>query len=207
MKPEIEQVRSSLDVSRETISRLRIYVDILQRWQSKVNLIAPSTASQIWGRHVLDSGQMRFVVPEWETRSWIDLGSGAGFPGMVMAIMRPQDAPPLRLVESNRKKALFLRDVSRETSANVEILNCRIEDLTGETADIVSARACAGLPKLLSWAVPLLNPGGQCVFHKGQYVDDELTEAHKYWRMNVTKNASLTHQHGTLLLIGEIERV
>ena len=202
-----DDVAAALDVSRETIERLQIYVDVLQKWQAKSNLIAPSTVSHIWDRHILDSGQLKFFVSKWERASWIDLGSGGGFPGMVMGILRPSDSSPIRLVESSRKKALFLRNVSRETNANVEVLNCRIEDLTGQKADIVSARACADLTKLLSWAEPLLSSGGQCVFHKGQYVDDELTEAHKYWRMKVTKRASLTHQHGTLLLIGEIERV
>ncbi len=202
-----DDVAATLDVSRETIERLQIYVDVLQRWQTKINLVASSTIPHIWDRHILDSGQLKLLVPGWEKASWIDLGSGGGFPGMVMGILRPSEAPPIRLVESNRKKTLFLRDVSRETNANVEILNCRIEELDGQQADIVSARACADLTKLLSWAEPLLSSGGHCVFHKGQYVDDELTEAHKYWRMKVTKRASLTHQHGNLLLIGEIERV
>ena len=126
---------------------------------------------------------------------------------MVMAILRPTDSVPIRLVESNRRKALFLREAIRSSGANAIVHNKRIEALGLERADIISARACAPLVQLLNWSAPLLAVGGQCIFHKGQDVDDELTLAHKYWNMSLEILPSQTHKHGKILLIGDLKRV
>ncbi len=202
-----EQLRRDLDVSRETIERLEKFRALLAKWQKSKNLVAASTLEDFWHRHILDSGQLIRSVPGWTNGSWIDFGSGAGFPGLVMSILRPADALPIHLVESNRKKCQFLKEVSRICSANVTIVNDRIENVSTLKADIVSARACAPLPLLLEWAVPCLNNDGVCAFLKGQDVEEELTEAHKYWNMRVEEIPSLSHDHGKVLLIGDVQRV
>lgn len=202
-----EEFRQVSNVSRETMERLESYVLLLERWQQKTNLVGRSTLQDIWYRHILDSAQLTELVPDWTRGDWTDLGSGAGFPGLVIAILRPASAPPIRLVEANRKKALFLSEAIRHTTANAVVLNQRIEALEAETADVVSARACADLDQLLSWAYPILRQKGVCIFHKGQDVDGELTNAHKCWKMKVEVLPSQTHEHGKILLIGDIERV
>ncbi len=203
-----KEFRDRHDVSRETMERLEAYVGLLKKWQKSINLIAPSTEAEIWERHVSDSAQLQNIVPNWPTGRWVDLGSGGGFPGIVVAILRPREASPVRLIESNRKKSLFLKEAIRVSGANAIVHNERIETQSAsEKSDIVSARACAPLSQLLEWAYPLLATGGVCAFHKGQDLDDELTLAHKCWNMTVEAVPSQTHSHGKILLIGDLERV
>ncbi len=203
----LQEALPDLNVSRETMDRLGAYVHLLEKWQQRVNLVADSTLPHIWTRHILDSAQLTTAVPNWNACSWLDLGSGAGFPGMVIAILRGSDSPPIHLIESDRKKALFLTEVARQTETSVVVLNQRIETVGHMEVEIVSARACARLVNLLEWAEGFLAPQGLCIFPKGQDVEGELTEAHKCWRMQVEILPSITHDQGKILRIGDLQRV
>lgn len=181
-------------VSRETAALFDRYVALLEKWQKIKNLVGPATLAEVWTRHIADSAQLDALAPKAET--WVDLGSGAGFPGLVIAIMRREDPDfHMELVESNGRKCAFLREVSREFGLNVTVRDGRIEDvLAGWTApvDVVSARALAPLSALLGLSSELLKTGAIGLFPKGQDVEHELTEASKYWRINALTVASKT---------------
>lgn len=202
-----EHFARDVDVSRETLKRLEAYVALLAKWQQKTNLISESTLGDVWRRHVFDSAQLATLVPNWRHGRWVDLGSGAGFPGMVLAIMRPSGAPPVHMVESNRRKSIFLKEAARITETQVAVLNKRIETVDPFQADIISSRACARLETLLGWSQNFMGKNSVCVFHKGQDVEEELTEAHKYWNMQTQIAPSQSHPGGKILLIGDIQRV
>ncbi|MEM9393851.1 MAG: 16S rRNA (guanine(527)-N(7))-methyltransferase RsmG [Pseudomonadota bacterium] len=196
------------DVSRETEARLQTYYKLLRRWNQKINLVAPSTIEDAWQRHFLDSLQILDGAPEgWQT--WVDLGSGGGFPGMVVAISVDQGQMERRvtLIESDQRKATFLRTVARETQTPVSILSERIEAADPLAADVVSARALAPLGKLLSLAEPHCHPEGTLLFHKGEKVQSELSEARKSWQFKVTESPSLTDPTASILKIRELRRV
>jgi 16S rRNA (guanine527-N7)-methyltransferase len=169
-------------VSRETLEKFQIYNKLLHKWQRAINLVSRQSLEDSGRRHFLDSAQLFPLVPG-DARSLLDIGSGAGFPGMVLAIMGVSN---VELVESDQRKCLFLREVSRETSTAVTITNARIEKLTPKTFDVVTSRACASLDVLLSYAKPYLGPSTVCLFPKGQTVEEELTTAQKRWNMRYT---------------------
>ena len=182
-------------VPRETIHRLVRYADLLARWQKSTNLVASSTLPLLWSRHFADSAQIRDLAPN--ARLWLDLGSGAGFPGLVIAILQA-GKPDFRmhLVESNRKKCAFLAEVARETKAPVDIHAMRIEEL-GESAqslrpDVVSARALAPLPRLLELASPFFGPGTRGLFLKGREAQSEINAARADWDFSMRLHPSLT---------------
>ena len=185
-------------VSRETFARLDLFVALLLDWQNRLNLIASSTRESIWTRHVANSLQLLAQAPE--ARSWVDLGSGGGFPGMVIACALADDSGArVHLVESNGKKAAFLREAARITNAPAEIHPVRIEDFVHkyrETPQIVTARALAPLEQLLATAYPLLKRGALGLFPKGQNVDAELTAAAKCWKIQATLAPSVTDRQG-----------
>jgi len=195
-----------LDVSRESQARLEAYVDLLLRWQTKINLIGPSTVEQVWHRHILDSLQLLPLLPR-QTRTIADLGSGAGLPGMVIAIARPVD---VHLFESNGKKAAFLREAARQTGAQAAIHQIRLEKIQSlpvrPKVQVVTARALAPLPILLDYAQCWLEEGAVGLFHKGQDVDMELTQATKYWKISCQKHRSMTDSAGVILEIKEAHR-
>jgi 16S rRNA (guanine527-N7)-methyltransferase len=174
---EREQFADRAHVSRETLARLDIYVALLHKWQVIQNLIAPSTLEQVWSRHIDDSAQLLdHAPPDW--RTWVDLGTGGGFPGLVIAIMAAgADPPATHLVESDRRKCAFLRTVVRETGIAAEVHASRIEEVSPEIsrADVVSARALAPLPRLLELAAPFLQGGAVGLFPKGRGILAELT--------------------------------
>lgn len=170
------------DVSRETLEKLKIYNGLLQKWQRAINLVSKQSLEESWRRHFLDSAQLFGQIPS-NARSLLDIGSGAGFPGMVLGIM---GAPGVELVESDERKCLFLREVSRETSTDVTVTNDRIENLSPRIVDVVTSRACASLDVLLGYAKPYLGPSTICLFPKGRSVQDELTTAQKRWNMRYT---------------------
>jgi 16S rRNA (guanine527-N7)-methyltransferase len=182
-------------VPRETIHRLIRYADLLGHWQKSTNLVAPSTVPLLWPRHFADSAQIRDLAPE--ARLWLDLGSGAGFPGLVVAILQT-GRPDFRmhLVESNRKKCAFLAEVVRETKAPVDIHAMRIEEL-GESAqslspDVVSARALAPLPRLFELASPSFGPRTRGLFLKGHEAESEVEAAKTNWVFASRLHPSLT---------------
>lgn len=195
------------NVSRESRERLRTYVDLLLSWQRRFNLIGPSTADQVWDRHIADSLQIIPLLPAG-TKTIAELGSGAGIPGLVIAIAAELEA---HLYESNGKKAAFLREAARQTRTRAHIHMARLETLKSQidvpVVDCVVARALAPLPLLLDYAEPFLSRGAVGLFHKGQDVDVELTEATKYWKMRITKHASRCDSRGVILEIHEAIRV
>ncbi len=151
-------------VSRETLARLEAYADLLTRWSARINLVGRDTLADLWRRHFLDSAQLRPFVPDG-AQSLIDLGSGAGFPGLVLAIL---GVPGVELVEADSRKAAFLREAARVTEANVTIRPCRIAAVPAHPVDVVTARALAPLDRLLDLAQPFLGPDTMCLFPKGE---------------------------------------
>ena len=190
-------------ISAETEARLAIYADLLLKWQKTINLVAPSTLPHLWTRHFADSIQVQVALPE--ARLWVDLGSGAGFPGLVTAIILAdtQDAR-VHLIESDRRKCAFLREVSRETGAPATIHVGRIEDVAATIADpveAVSARALAPLPQLLAYAAPFLKKGAVGLFLKGQHIGDELTDSTITSRYEIEMLKSRTSNSAHLLVV------
>jgi 16S rRNA (guanine527-N7)-methyltransferase len=194
-------------VSRETLARLDRFVDLLQTWQNTTNLIARSTLPTLWTRHVADSLQLLDLAPDAQT--WTDLGSGAGFPGLIIACaLADRVGTRVHLVESNGKKAAFLREAVRVTGAPAVVHPGRI-DRTVQTlaaaTEIVTARAVAPLKTLLNWSAPLLTTGAMGLFPKGQDVEAELTEAARYWNMAATTIPSRTDPAGRIVKITALE--
>jgi len=191
-------------VSRETLGRLETFATLLGRWQQRINLVARESVADLWRRHFLDSAQLLPLIPAGSGRL-IDLGSGAGFPGLVLSILGASD---VHLIESDGRKAAFLREAARLSGASVTIHAGRIEEATrlAETADVVTARALAPLDALLGHAAPLLRPGGCCLFLKGARAADELTLARKAWNMDVQQVPSRSHPAGVVLKLKAIAR-
>jgi 16S rRNA (guanine527-N7)-methyltransferase len=200
-----EAVAERFAVSRESLDKLKAYVALLATWQARINLIGKSTAEEIWTRHIADALQLIRFMPETIFRI-ADLGSGAGIPGLILAIARPIEA---HLFESNLKKAAFLREAQRITGACAMVHAERIEECDAAQLRVgaVTARALAPLPKLLELAEPFLEQGAIGYFHKGQDVEAELTEATKSWRITVEKHPSMTDSRGTILVVKEARRV
>jgi 16S rRNA (guanine527-N7)-methyltransferase len=194
------------DVSRETFEKLELLATELQRWQAIKNLVGPGTLAEVWTRHIADSLQLLDHAPE--ARTWIDLGSGAGFPGLVVAIAGLPRGVHVHLVESNSRKCAFLRHVARLTGASVQIHEARLEAVVPNFAgriDIVSARALAPLSDLLAGCEPLLTTGTVGLFPKGRDAAAELTEAEKLWRFNVEILPSRTDPEARVLRITHLE--
>jgi len=196
-----------IGVSRETAARLDRFIAVLLAWQQRINLISPATAPMVWTRHVADSLQLLALAPK--ARVWVDLGSGGGFPGLPIACaLAETPGACVHLVESNMKKAAFLREAVRATEAPAVVHAMRIEEFVAgppEGVDIVTARALAPLAELLGAAYPLLKKGVLGVFPKGQDVERELTEATKYWKIQVTLALSRTDPEGRIVVVRGIE--
>jgi 16S rRNA (guanine527-N7)-methyltransferase len=194
-------------VSRETLARLDRFVEILLAWQQHTNLIAPSTEPAIWTRHIADSLQLLALAPQSQAGSqiWVDLGSGAGFPGLIIACaLADQKGAEVHLVESIGKKATFLREAAQITGAPVKVHAMRIADFgrhAPKRIDVVTARAVAPLPKLLVEAYPLLKRGARGLFPKGQDVGAELTEAAKCWNIEASLAESRTDPRSRIVVI------
>ena len=190
-------------VSRETADRLDRFVALLLQWQRKTNLIAPSTVGEIWTRHIADLLQLLEHAPN--ARRWVDLGSGSGFPGLVLACALAEDPDALvYLIESNKKKAAFLREAARLVGAPAVIEPVRIEDFVQtfqKPVDIVTARALAPLNRLAGLAFPLIERGAKGLFLKGQDVEGELTEASKYWNIEASLLPSKTSCDGRIVAV------
>jgi len=196
-------------VSRETAERLDRFVEILLTWQPRINLIAASSIATLWTRHIADSLQLLDIAPL--ARNWVDLGSGAGFPGLVIACALAETAGALvHLVESNAKKAAFLREAIRHTGAPAVVHAVRIEDFVKNwkaPVDAVTARALAPLDVLLGLAEPLLAAGGRGLFLKGQDVEVELTQAAKCWKLRSALVPSKTHPDGRVVVVDDLQRL
>ena len=198
---------SLTSVSRETAEKLDCLVAELARWQAAKNLVSGSTLEQVWTRHIADSLQIFELASE--RKRWLDLGSGGGFPGLVLGIRLADTGGTIDLVESNARKCAFLRHVARMTGAPVRVHAARIEDVIGRftgEVDVVTARALAPLPQLLGWCKDLLRTGTLGVFPKGQSLDAELTDSSRYWRIEASTVPSLTEASARILLVRSAEQ-
>jgi 16S rRNA (guanine527-N7)-methyltransferase len=199
-----EEFASATGVSRETLARLKAYVGLLTDWNARHNLVSKDSLENVWQRHVWDSAQLAPLIPDG-ARTLADLGSGAGFPGLVLAAML-QGRMAVSLFEATRKKAVFLEAAARRMELEISVRHQRVEQAPREVYDVITARACAPLAELLEYAQHLAGPPTVCLFLKGQNVGVELTEARKSWRMKLRQHPSLTHPFGAVLEISDIER-
>ena len=195
-----------LNVSRETFLRLKEYEKLLFKWNAKINLVSRSTLDNFWNRHVLDSAQFLSSVSE-KAGKWVDLGSGGGLPGLIVAILSDEIEPvnKLFLVEADARKAVFLKTVCRELGLKVEVYNNRIDALPPISANIVSARALAPLKTLCLYAKNHLEKDGVAVFAKGENWKSELVEAQKKWIFSYEAVKSTLHEGSVVLVLRGIK--
>ena len=199
--------RRQTGVSRETLAKLERYAELLRRWQQTINLVSPASLTDLWRRHMLDSAQIFPLLPPGAAVS-IDMGTGAGFPGLVLAIL---GVSRTHLIEADARKCAFLREVARETGlitgGAVQVHHARLESfrMAGGT-DAITARALARLDELLAYADPFIASATVCIFPKGRNVNVELTQALERWNMRVERFPSLTDRSGTILRLSHVHR-
>jgi len=209
--PEINLTRDRalaldrMDVSRETLARLDIYAGLLQRWSKVKNLVARSTLPELWTRHFSDSLQFLDIARKHNSpaKTWVDMGAGAGFPGLVLAMALASDPEAsVTLIESDHRKCAFLRDVSRETGCRTTVIHDRIENVMDELdpVDCVTARALAPLDQLIDYAMPLLKTGALGLFPKGQHLADELTGVTRFSNIELEIVESRTDKKARIVL-------
>lgn len=197
-----------LIVSRETEDRLSVFSKLLEKWTCKINLISPASVPDIWQRHIQDSAQI-FALSGRMSGTWVDLGSGGGLPGAVVAIMAAELAPQLSIVcvESDQRKAVFLATVSRETGVPFQVISERVEAIAPLAADVLSARALASLDVLLGFAGRHLAEDGVALFQKGARHEKERADAEKNWRFDCEAITSCTDPAAVIFKIGALNRV
>mgnify|MGYP003395316089 CR=1 FL=1 len=200
--PGYDLLNRHLKVSRETFERLSVYHDLLLKWQAKINLISNDSIPDIWTRHFLDSAQLINHIPSLGA-SILDIGAGAGFPGMVTAILGAHD---VHLVESDGKKVAFLREVSRETETPVSIHHERAENVRLDKCDIILSRACSDLNQLLRLCEKNVSRETFSLFHKGKNYSNELEDADKYWSFEQQVLPSVTDPNGVIIKLSHIHR-
>jgi 16S rRNA (guanine527-N7)-methyltransferase len=199
-----EEAGRLLNVSRETLGRLQAYVDLLQKWQRRINLVSATTLPLVWQRHIVDSAQLAHYLPA-DAAEIVDLGSGAGLPGLILAIVAER---PVHLIESDARKCAFLREAARITGARVKVHRSRAEDLPSWPADVLTARALAPLPRLLELGEGFIDPNRTvCLFLKGREAEQELTDSAKHWNMRVERFASLSDPSGSILRLSGVQRL
>ena len=196
---------SGLDVSRETIARLEGFAALVAKWTPRINLIAKGTVDAIWDRHVVDSAQIYRHAPD-SFETWVDLGSGGGFPGIVVAAIAKEKQPDARfvLMESDQRKSTFLRTAARELELHVTVIADRIETAPPQNADIVSARALAALTGLLPMIQRHMKPEGHALVHKGRQAAQEIADAQEFWSFTLEDHPSITDPDARLL---DIQRI
>jgi len=198
------QFQEALGISDTLLQRFVLYGEKLEKWQRKINLVSPATLPDLWHRHFLDSAQLDSLISK-NSKTLLDIGSGAGFPGLVLALLRSAGGgPTVHLVEANQRKATFLAEVNRETEAGAVIHKRRIESIHELKADVITARACAPMTKLLPMISPILKQDGCCLLLKGENAQEELTESQKKWKMKVEKIPSQTNDSGVILNISDL---
>lgn len=189
-------------VSQEILDRLSTYVDLLSQWNRRINLVSANTMGDIWRRHILDCAQLYKLLPR-RTRVLVDLGSGAGLPGLILAAMGVQE---VHLVEFDLRKAAFLREAARVMDVPVTLHTERIEKTTAFPADVVTARACANLSQLIEYSERFLTRQTLCLFLKGEAAQDELAEAEQVWSLTAEVTPSLSDPSGAIVKLSAIER-
>lgn len=204
--PMRDQILAEYDVSRETAAKLDLLVAELGRWQRVKNLVGAATLGEVWTRHIADSLQLATLEPAAE--HWLDLGSGAGFPGLVIAIALAERGGHVDLVESNSRKCAFLRHVVRLTAAPATIHETRLETVVEDFAgkvEVLTARALAPLAELVGWTQALLKTGTVGLFPKGREVQAELTEAAESWRLDIDLIPSRTDSHARIVRVRSLQ--
>ena len=197
--------QDQFSVSRETMKKIVIYEALLRKWQAKINLVGPATLDAFWSRHAADSLQLLKLAGN-KPGNWLDLGSGAGFPGLILALAGPQTTH-CYLVESDSRKAAFLSAVIRETKAPATVLNQRIEAVNGDALpkiDFITARALAPLPKLLSLSARFFDSSTIALFPKGENWQQELTQARQYWTVSYELHESATYADARIIAITQL---
>lgn len=202
---EAKSALSDYGVSRETLDRLEAYVALLNEWRQRINLIGPNEIDHVWARHILDCAQLLPMVGE--AAEIVDLGSGAGLPGLVLGCAAVERGGRVTMIESVGKKCAFLADVTAKLSLPVRILNKRVESVSPEPASFVTARAFAPMPRLLDYAAPWIDRGATGLFFKGERWREELTEASECWTLAYEAIPSRTRDTGVILKIKEAKRV
>lgn len=203
---DVEEFARVLNVSRETLQSLSRYEYLLNKWNPSVNLVSSSSLREVWTRHFLDSAQL-FRMVALKRGHWVDLGSGAGFPGLVIAILAKDTEGSVTLIESDQRKCAFLTTVVRELGLDVQILTDRIEKATPLQANVLSARALAPLSKLLAHAERHLSPKGTAIFPKGSSWQSEVDDARNYWTFDLETCSSYTDPAAVVLKIKGVIRV
>lgn len=208
-KRALTLLNDSREIAPEILERLDRFAALLLQWQATTNLVAPSTLPELWTRHIADSLQLLPLAPD--AKHIVDLGSGGGFPGLVIACaLADTPGATVHLVESNQKKAAFLREAARLTGAPAKVHPTRIEDFVdgfAEPVEIVTARALATLDKVIESAYPLLKRGARGLFLKGQDIEAELTTASKYWTIDAELILSATDSGGRIVRVRSVERL
>ena len=202
-----EEVSAPFDVSRETIERLTAFHDLVLKWNPRINLISKSSVPLLWERHIWDSAQVIPMAPSGDI--WVDIGSGGGFPGLVVAILSLETRPErhIRMIESDQRKSAFLRTVIRELGLNATVEVARIEAAEPAKADVLSARALADLSVLLGFAELHLDPAGTAFFFKGETWQKEVDAARESWSFSLISHTSISNPAAAVLEIKEIKRV
>ncbi|WP_458792108.1 16S rRNA (guanine(527)-N(7))-methyltransferase RsmG [Yoonia sp. MH D7] len=199
---------AGMDVSRETIERLELFEALTKKWNPTINLVARSTLDDLWERHIVDSAQLFQYAPSL-LKHWVDVGSGGGFPGIVIAAMAKELSPATRItmIESDQRKSTFLRTASRELSLDVTVLADRIEDVAPQSADVVSARALSNLDDLFALIQKHMTPLACAILPKGRTFESEISQAEKNWRFDLSAHASMTEPDARILVVKDIIRV
>ena len=199
----MENLIEKYNVSRETIDLLKTYEASLKEWQNKFNLVSNNSLEDAWNRHFLDSLQLLDLIPD-TAKLMLDFGSGAGFPGMVLAIVLQNKTPYLKikLIESIKKKTLYLKHVAEICNVkNVEIINDRIENIAKQKADVITSRAMCSLDELLKYAYRFTSRKTKCIFLKGKKYAEEISEAEKHWNFEYKIIPSMTSEEGAIVII------
>lgn len=202
---EAKSAVSELNVSRETLALIEAYIELLDDWRQRINLVGPNEMAHVWSRHVLDSAQLVPMVGS-DARV-VDLGSGAGFPGLILGCHAKTTGGSVTVIESVGKKCAFLSDVATKLQLPVRIINGRVEASRAGSVDFVTARAFAPLPKLIEYAAPWISLGATGLFFKGERWREELTQAQEYWTLAYEAIPSRTSQTGVILKVTEAKRV
>lgn len=200
---------ADLNVSRETFERLEILVALLRKWNKRINLVSKHSVDDVWQRHIADSIQIWPIVQALDTKKWVDIGSGGGFPGLIIAARNFERDPTGKttMIESDVRKCSFLRTALREMGVNGEVICQRIESVEPQRASILSARALSELTNLLEFANLHLAPGGTAIFPKGVNWKKEVEIAQESWSFSYEAITSKTQEGAIILKIGEISRV
>jgi 16S rRNA (guanine527-N7)-methyltransferase len=192
---------SSTGASREALDRFRVYQALLEKWAPRINLVGASTLPNFWSRHILDSAQILPLAPA-DALSWVDFGSGAGFPGLVLAVLlkeRPDSS--IRLIEASAKRCAFLREAARAMETEVEIVQAKLENVTPSAHDVVTARAFTSLDQLIAYALPWLHEQSQALFPKGEEIHSEITQASTRWQFRSIIYPSISDSRGCVVKI------